>query len=87
MCVILFLSNTTRGNSSNDPTGFPNGGIDYFPLDYPYKQISATPKFILLKDNNARYENSLSFAYIAVYKLINERSLLCIIVNSQNKFY
>ena len=72
MCVILFLSNTTRGNSSNDPTGFPNEGIDYFPLDYPHKQISATPKFILLKDNNARYENLLSFADIAVYKLIKE---------------
>lgn len=61
VCVILFLSNTTRGNSSNDPTGFPNEGIDYFPLDYPHKQIFATPKFILLKDNNARTGNTNSF--------------------------
>jgi len=52
VCVLLFLSNTTRGNSSNDPTGFPNEGIDYFPLDSPHNHISATPKFILFKDNS-----------------------------------
>jgi len=51
VCVLLFLSNTTRGNSSNDPTGFSSEGIDYFPLDYHHN--SATPNFILLKDNNS----------------------------------
>jgi len=53
VCLLLFLSNTTRGNSSNDPTGFPNEEIDYFSLDYPHSQVSTNQKFILLKDNTS----------------------------------
>jgi len=53
VCLLLFLSNTTRGNSSNDPTGFPNEGIDYFSLDFPHNQVPTNQKFILLKDNTS----------------------------------
>jgi len=53
VCLLLFLSNTTRGNSSNDPTGFPNEGIDYFTLGFPHNQVSTNQKFILLKDNTS----------------------------------
>ena len=66
MCVLLFLSNTTRGNSSNDPTGFSSEGIDYFPLDYHHN--SPMPNFILLKDNN-RYANILSLVHVTIIHL------------------
>ena len=66
VCVLLFLSNTTRGNSSNDPTGFSSEGIDYFPLDYHHN--SATPNLILLKDNN-RYVYAYAFSLNVLLKI------------------
>ena len=72
VCVLLFLSNTTRGNSSNDPTGFSSEGIDYFPLDYHHN--SATPNFILLRDNN-RYVNILSLVHVKNHTFILESKI------------
>lgn len=50
-CVLIFLSNATCGNSSDD-LRFQSEAIDYYPFILPHSQISASPEFILWKDNN-----------------------------------
>ena len=75
VCLLLFLSNTTRGNSSNDPTGFPNEEIDYFSLDYPHRQVSTNQKFILLKDNT-RYVNALFLPQLELFNIYDKNLLI-----------
>lgn len=56
-CVLIFLSNATRGNSSDD-LRFKNEAIDYYPSILPHSQMSASPEFLLLKDNNGAQTKS-----------------------------